>query len=208
LIQEWNFVRILLKNFALLKLLDAWKALYQKIPNFSVLYPNSYKIVELFLILPLSNAVVEHGMYTDQNDVKMLTYSIFGHIYHICKIEEAFTCTSSGGRDLKGTKSNPKNLRTALQSKDQELVMGNLALMISCKTKRPIRESIGKSEYKVYKYTFKRMKGQLPLRTCFMLLDKDEDKSEDENKNKGEDKNGNEDRSEDEDGNTKKKLKL
>ncbi|CAG8740154.1 11599_t:CDS:2, partial [Cetraspora pellucida] len=59
LIQEWNFVRILLKNFASLKLLDAWKALYQKIPNFSVLYPNSYKIVELFLILPLSNAVVE-----------------------------------------------------------------------------------------------------------------------------------------------------
>ncbi|CAG8745233.1 12056_t:CDS:2, partial [Cetraspora pellucida] len=51
---------------------------------------------------------------------------------------EAFTCTSSGGRNLKGTKSNPKNLRTAPQSKDQELVVGNLALKISGETKRPI----------------------------------------------------------------------
>ncbi|CAG8847467.1 3245_t:CDS:2, partial [Racocetra persica] len=28
---------------------------------------------------------------------------------------EAFTYTGSGGRDLKGTKNNPKNLRTAPQ---------------------------------------------------------------------------------------------
>lgn len=32
---------------------------------------------------------------------------------------EAFTYTGSGGRDLKGTKQNPKNLRTAPQSFDQ-----------------------------------------------------------------------------------------
>lgn len=32
---------------------------------------------------------------------------------------EAFTYTGSGGRDLKGTKSNPKNLRTAPQTFDQ-----------------------------------------------------------------------------------------
>ncbi|CAG8728167.1 22220_t:CDS:2, partial [Cetraspora pellucida] len=68
----------------------------------------------------------------------MLTYSIFEHIYHICKIEKAFTYTASDGKDLKSTKSNLKNLRTALQLKDQELVMDNLALKISCKTKRPI----------------------------------------------------------------------
>ena len=29
-----------------------------------------------------------------------------------------------GGRDLKGTKANPKNLRTAPQSKDQTLTRG------------------------------------------------------------------------------------
>ncbi|CAG8503856.1 16493_t:CDS:2, partial [Cetraspora pellucida] len=51
---------------------------------------------------------------------------------------EAFTYTSSGGRDLKGTKSNSKNLRTASQLKDQELVVSNLVLKISCETKRPI----------------------------------------------------------------------
>lgn len=32
---------------------------------------------------------------------------------------EAFTYTGSGGRDLKGTKQNPKNLRTAPQTFDQ-----------------------------------------------------------------------------------------
>ena len=34
---------------------------------------------------------------------------------------DAFTYTGEGGRDLKGTKANPKNLRTAPQSKDQTL---------------------------------------------------------------------------------------
>jgi hypothetical protein len=32
---------------------------------------------------------------------------------------EAFTYTGSGGRDLKGTRQNPKNLRTAPQTFDQ-----------------------------------------------------------------------------------------
>lgn len=32
---------------------------------------------------------------------------------------EAFTYTGSGGRDLKGTKQNPKNLRSAPQTYDQ-----------------------------------------------------------------------------------------
>lgn len=31
----------------------------------------------------------------------------------------AFTYTGCGGRDLKGTKQNPKNLRTAMQTFDQ-----------------------------------------------------------------------------------------
>lgn len=50
-----------------------------------------------------------------------------------------FTYTGEGGRDLKGTKSNPKNLRTAPQSKDQELTKGNLALSVSCQSGKPIR---------------------------------------------------------------------
>lgn len=52
---------------------------------------------------------------------------------------ECFTYTGEGGRDLKGTKSNPKNLRTAPQSKDQTLTRGNLALSRSAETGKPVR---------------------------------------------------------------------
>jgi E3 ubiquitin-protein ligase UHRF1 len=50
-----------------------------------------------------------------------------------------FTYTGSGGRDLKGTKANPKNLRTAPQSADQTLTGLNLALKVSCDTGKPVR---------------------------------------------------------------------
>jgi E3 ubiquitin-protein ligase UHRF1 len=50
-----------------------------------------------------------------------------------------FTYTGSGGRDLKGTKAKPKNLRTAPQSSDQTLTGLNLALKVSCETQRPVR---------------------------------------------------------------------
>uniref|UniRef100_K1REN5 E3 ubiquitin-protein ligase UHRF1 n=1 Tax=Magallana gigas TaxID=29159 RepID=K1REN5_MAGGI len=52
---------------------------------------------------------------------------------------EGFTYTGEGGRDLKGTKANPKNLRTAPQSKDQTLTRGNLALSMSVESKQPVR---------------------------------------------------------------------
>ncbi|KAI0365226.1 hypothetical protein BV20DRAFT_954754 [Pilatotrama ljubarskyi] len=53
---------------------------------------------------------------------------------------EAFTFTGSGGRDLKGTKDKPKNLRTAPQSCDQSFENPfNRALKKSCETKKPIR---------------------------------------------------------------------
>ncbi|CAJ0920843.1 22511_t:CDS:2 [Entrophospora sp. SA101] len=89
-------------------------------------------------------------------------------------VSEAFTYTGSGGRDLRGTADNPKNLRTAPQSKDQTLTCGNLALKISFETKKPIRyapsegverwwEEVGVSGFKVYKYAFKRLPGQKPL---------------------------------------------
>ncbi|OBZ79154.1 E3 ubiquitin-protein ligase UHRF1 [Grifola frondosa] len=52
----------------------------------------------------------------------------------------AFTFTGSGGRDLKGTKAAPKNLRTAPQSCDQSFENSyNKALLRSCDTKKPIR---------------------------------------------------------------------
>ncbi|XP_064602308.1 uncharacterized protein LOC135468152 [Liolophura sinensis] len=52
---------------------------------------------------------------------------------------ECFTYTGEGGRDLKGTKSNPKNLRTAAQSKDQTLTRGNLALSRNVESGNPVR---------------------------------------------------------------------
>ena len=52
---------------------------------------------------------------------------------------ECLTFTGEGGRDLKGTKSNPKNLRTAPQSKDQTLTKGNLALSKNVENRNPVR---------------------------------------------------------------------
>jgi hypothetical protein len=52
---------------------------------------------------------------------------------------DCFTYTGEGGRDLKGTKANPKNLRTAAQSKDQSLSRGNKALIRSNETGLPVR---------------------------------------------------------------------
>ena len=52
---------------------------------------------------------------------------------------EAFSYTGSGGRDLKGTSANPKNLRTAAQSCDQVWERDNLAMKISFEKGLPIR---------------------------------------------------------------------
>ncbi|KAI0254885.1 PUA-like domain-containing protein [Lactifluus subvellereus] len=53
---------------------------------------------------------------------------------------ECFTFTGSGGRALKGTKANPKNLRTAPQSSDQSFENPfNKALKISSETRKPVR---------------------------------------------------------------------
>ncbi|PVD27889.1 hypothetical protein C0Q70_10464 [Pomacea canaliculata] len=52
---------------------------------------------------------------------------------------DCFTYTGEGGRDLKGTKNNPKNLRTAPQSKNQELTRGNLALSKNKTSGNPVR---------------------------------------------------------------------
>ncbi|EKM61020.1 uncharacterized protein PHACADRAFT_247318 [Phanerochaete carnosa HHB-10118-sp] len=53
---------------------------------------------------------------------------------------EGFTYTGAGGRDLKGTKEKPKNLRTAPQSCDQDFEnRSNKALLKSVETKKPIR---------------------------------------------------------------------
>ncbi|KAF5367234.1 hypothetical protein D9615_010671 [Tricholomella constricta] len=63
----------------------------------------------------------------------------------------AFTYTGSGGRDLKGTKDAPKNLRTAPQSSDQSFENNfNKALKRSSETGNPVRVIRGyklKSQY-------------------------------------------------------------
>ncbi|WWC92266.1 uncharacterized protein L201_007220 [Kwoniella dendrophila CBS 6074] len=52
----------------------------------------------------------------------------------------AFTYTGCGGRDLKGTKQNPKNLRTAEQTYDQSFDHRyNAALKKSSETRKPVR---------------------------------------------------------------------
>ncbi|KAJ6575149.1 PUA-like domain-containing protein [Mycena capillaripes] len=105
----------------------------------------------------------------------------------------AFTYTGSGGRNLKGTKANPLNLRTAPQSSDQTFDNSyNQLLKISADTKKPVRVIRGykvKSPYAPYegyrydglyrvekawqeqgmdgflvcKFAFKRLPGQPPL---------------------------------------------
>ncbi|KIL70800.1 hypothetical protein M378DRAFT_155736 [Amanita muscaria Koide BX008] len=51
-----------------------------------------------------------------------------------------FTYTGSGGRDLRGTKNAPKNLRTGPQSSDQSFDHPfNNALLKSVETKKPVR---------------------------------------------------------------------
>ncbi|KAJ7379533.1 hypothetical protein OS493_015324 [Desmophyllum pertusum] len=106
--------------------------------------------------------------------------------YGVC-----FTYTGEGGRDLKGTKANPKNLRTAPQSKDQTLTRGNLALSRNAESGKPVRvirgykskspyapeegyrydglytvakywQVCGLSGFLVYKFALKRCDGQAP----------------------------------------------
>ncbi|TPX70147.1 hypothetical protein SpCBS45565_g01968 [Spizellomyces sp. 'palustris'] len=105
---------------------------------------------------------------------------------------EAFTYTGEGGRDLSGTKANPRNLRTAPQSKDQVLDRGNLALWKSAQNGLPVRvvrgyklsspyapeegyrydglykvekawSEAGLAGFLVYKFALKRLPGQSPL---------------------------------------------
>ncbi|KDN33286.1 hypothetical protein RSAG8_13624, partial [Rhizoctonia solani AG-8 WAC10335] len=53
---------------------------------------------------------------------------------------DAFTYTGSGGRDLKGTAKNPKNLRTAPQSSHQSFEHSfNKSLKVSSETRKPVR---------------------------------------------------------------------
>ncbi|GBN86480.1 E3 ubiquitin-protein ligase UHRF1 [Araneus ventricosus] len=104
---------------------------------------------------------------------------------------DSFIYTGEGGRDLRGTKTNPKNLRTAPQSKDQLLEKGNLALARNVESGLPVRVlrgyklrsnyapeegyrydglykvvkyymTTGLSGFKVYKFHLERIKEQAP----------------------------------------------
>ena len=122
---------------------------------------------------------------------------------------ETFTYTGSGGRDLKGTANNPKNLRTAPQSSDQRWDGKNAALKRSVATRKPVRVvrgfkaanryapvegyvysglyrveeawmERGAAGWKVCKFRFVRLGGQDPLPTFDRDEEADEEQSEDE----------------------------
>jgi len=62
-----------------------------------------------------------------------------------------FTFTGAGGRDLKGTKQNPKNLRTAPQSCDQTFDRPlNKSLQVSAQTRNPVRVLRGYKLHSAY----------------------------------------------------------
>ncbi|KAI5835345.1 hypothetical protein K523DRAFT_411703 [Schizophyllum commune Tattone D] len=133
---------------------------------------------------------------------------------------EAFTYTGSGGRDLKGTKDKPKNLRTAPQSSDQDFDnYYNASLKKSCETKRPVRvirgfklhspyapaegyrydglytvekayREKGLQGFLVCKFALKRLPGQPPLP---VRPDEDDESDKDEDKAKDEDESKDED---------------
>ncbi|KAI5804194.1 PUA-like domain-containing protein [Peziza echinospora] len=115
-----------------------------------------------------------------------------------------FTYTGSGGRELKA-----KNLRTAPQSKDQQLEKGNAALVRSFETGLPVRvirgykgdkrwaprsgyrydglyqvvkwwKEKGLAGYLVYKYAFKRVDGQVPIDLSAGPVEEEEEEDEEE----------------------------
>lgn len=115
------------------------------------------------------------GMYSDDAD-----------------LGESFTYTGSGGCLLRGTSSQPKNLRTAPQTFDQTFDGPNAALRRSAETKKPVRVvrgyknptkwapvegyvysglyrverawlATGLSGFKICRYALKRIRGQAPL---------------------------------------------
>ncbi|SPO29313.1 uncharacterized protein UTRI_06262 [Ustilago trichophora] len=137
---------------------------------------------------------------------------------------EFFTYTGSGGRDLKGTKQNPKNLRTAPQSKDQSWDGKNAALKKSVETGKPVRVvrgykganefcpkegyvysglyrvkeawmEKGASGFMVCRFKFERLAGQDALPTFDHTVEEDEVEEEEEG---GEEANEQEDGEEDE----------
>ncbi|XP_071491866.1 uncharacterized protein [Diadema antillarum] len=73
------------------------------------------------------------------NDEGCYSVALSGGYEDDLDMGECFTFTGQGGRDLRGTKNNPKNLRTAPQSKDQTLERGNLALSKNVETRNPVR---------------------------------------------------------------------
>lgn len=63
-----------------------------------------------------------------QEKVSIILYYFRLFAFFVNSTRGSFLIFLQGGRDLKGTKNSPKNLRTAAQSKDQTLTRGNLAL--------------------------------------------------------------------------------
>ncbi|PSS37713.1 hypothetical protein PHLCEN_2v406 [Hermanssonia centrifuga] len=97
-------------------------------------------------------SVALSGGYEDDVDVGEALYAsqLFPPHYDLQRIYHS-TYTGSGGRDLKGTKNNPKNLRTAPQSSDQSFNNTyNRSLQLSVETKKPVRVIRGYKLHSIY----------------------------------------------------------
>ncbi|PWZ03607.1 hypothetical protein BCV70DRAFT_197809 [Testicularia cyperi] len=130
---------------------------------------------------------------------------------------ETFTYSGSGGRDLKGTLDNPKNLRTAPQSSDQKWEGKNAALLKSVQTGKPVRVvrgykgcsiysppvgyvysglykvtrawmETGRAGFQMCRFEFRRLPRQPPLPT-FPDDDEEEEEEEEEDDNNDDDDN-------------------
>jgi len=131
------------------------------------------------------------GIHGNAKDGGVFSIAVSGGYEDDVDLGTKFTYTGEGGRDLKGTAQAPKNLRTAPQSKDQQLINGNLALKTSYQNGKPIRvirgykgaapyaplegyrydglyqvkkiwQDVGLSGHSVWKFAFVRCPGQSP----------------------------------------------
>lgn len=68
LIKEWDIFKYRLHNYRTTTTIYTWKAFFD-LPNFSTQFPNITKLASIFLITPLSNAVVER-VFSHQNLIK------------------------------------------------------------------------------------------------------------------------------------------
>jgi len=69
LIREWRMARNIICNYKNFRFIEAWYHIFNNNINFHNQFPNLTKLIELALIIPLSNGVVER-VFSHQNLIK------------------------------------------------------------------------------------------------------------------------------------------